>query len=371
MTEDDLPEADRAEGAPHPRETREIYGQDAAKAQLLEAATGERMHHAWLITGPKGVGKATLAWSLARFLIATPPATADAGLFGETPKPTSLDIAPDHPVAHRMAALSEPGLLLIRRAWDRDKKRLKSQITVDEVRKLGAFFGLSSIDGGRRIVIVDSIDDMNASAANALLKVLEEPPKNALLLLISHAPARLLPTIRSRCRELRLPALAPDALMQALAQAGHPDPDPALAPLAAGSVGEAVRLATHNGPALYREILALLATCPSLDRARVQKFTEHITQRGHDDRLVVALNLLDLALSRMARTGTGLAPDFATPDELDILKRLAPVPAGAQKWATLQQELSQRIGHGRAVNVDAQSLVMDAFLKINDTASRP
>ena len=371
MSDDDLPEADRADGAPHPRETAEIYGQDAAKAQLLDAATGTRMHHAWLITGPKGVGKATLAWSLARFLIATPPETEDAGLFGEAPKPTSLDIPQDHPVAHRMAALSEPGLLLIRRAWDRDKKRLKTQITVDEVRKLGSFFGLSSTDGGRRVVIVDSIDDMNPSAANALLKVLEEPPKNAILLLVSHAPARLLPTIRSRCRELRLPALSPDALTAALAQAGHPDPDPALAPLAAGSVGEAIRLATQNGPALYGEILALLATCPSLDRPRAQKFAEHITQRGHEDRTAVALNLLDLALSRTARTGTGLAPLPATPDEPDILKRLAPNPASAQKWAALQQDLSQRIGHGRAVNVDAQSLILDAFLKINETASRP
>ncbi|MBT8458597.1 MAG: DNA polymerase III subunit delta', partial [Boseongicola sp.] len=233
------------------------------------------------------------------------------------------------------------------------------------------FFGLSSTDGGRRVVIVDSIDDMNPSAANALLKVLEEPPKNALLLLISHAPARLLPTIRSRCRELRLPALAPDALSQALAQAGHTDPDPALTQLAAGSVGEAIRLATQNGPALYAEILALLATCPTLDRPRVLKFTDHITQRGQDDRLAVALNLLDLALSRLARTGTGLAPEPATPNELEILKRLAPDPKAAQKWASLQQQLSQRIGHGRAVNVDAQSLVLDAFLKINETASRP
>ena len=371
MTDDALPEADRADGAPHPRETAEIFGQDAAKAQLLDAATGDRMHHAWLITGPKGIGKATLAWSFARYLIATPPETGDAGLFGETPKPTSLDISPDHPVAHRLVALSEPGLLLIRRAWDRDKKRLKTQITVDEVRKLGAFFGLSATDGGRRVVIVDSVDDMNPSAANALLKVLEEPPKNAVLLLISHAPARLLPTIRSRCRELRMPTLTPDALTQALAQAGHPDTAPGLAPLAAGSVGTAIRLLTQNGPALYNEILALFATCPTLDRARAQKFAEHITQRGHDDRLAVALTLLDLALSRMARTGTGLAPDPAvTPDEPAILARLAPNAQAARKWATLQQELSQRIGHGRAVNVDAQSLILDAFLKINDAAAK-
>ena len=373
MTDDALPEADRADGAPHPRETETLFGQDAAQAQFLEAVTGSRMHHAWLITGPKGVGKATLAWAVARYLIATPPQTADAGLFGDAPPPpASLDISPDHPVAHRMAALSEPGLLLIRRAWDRDKKRLKAQITVDEVRKLGGFFGLSATDGGRRVVIVDSVDDMNPSAANALLKVLEEPPKNALLLLISHAPARLLPTIRSRCRELRLSSLEPDALTAALDQAGHQNTDPGLTALAAGSVGTAIRLLSNDGPALYTQILALLASCPSLDRARAQKFAEHVTQRGQNDRLNVALTLLDLALARMARTGTGLTPETPiTTDEPQVMARLAPNARAARKWASLQQDLSQRIGHGRAVNVDDQSLILDAFLKINETASRP
>ena len=372
MSDDDLPEADRADGAPHPRATQTLFGHDDAKAQLLEAATGTRMHHAWLITGPKGVGKATLAWAFARFLIATPPESDDGGLFGEAPKPETLDIPPDHPVAARMAALSEPGLHLIRRAWDRDKKRLKTQITVDEVRKLGSFFGLSSTDGGRRVVIVDSIDDMNPSAANALLKVLEEPPKNSVLLLISHAPARLLPTIRSRCRTLRLAALAPDALASALTQADLPDPDPALAPLAAGSVGSAIRLAAQGGPALYSEILALLQTCPQLDRARAQKFAEHITARGQEDRLAVALDLLNLALSRAARFGTGLPQEHpVTASEIEVLQKLSPDANAARTWADLQQKLSARIGHGRAVNVDAQSLVLDAFLKINETTPRP
>ncbi len=373
MSDDDLPEADRADGAPHPRETRTLFGQDAAQADILEAVTGTRMHHAWLLTGPKGVGKATLAWGMARYLIATPPETGEAGLFGDAPPPpTSLDIPSDHPVAHRITALSEPGLLLIRRAWDRDKKRLKAQITVDEVRKLGSFFGLSATDGGRRVVIVDSVDDMNPSAANALLKVLEEPPKNAALILISHAPARLLPTIRSRCRTLRLPALSPEALSEALDQSGYPETDPGLTALAAGSVGSAIRLLIQDGPQLYANILALLASCPSLDRARTQKFAEHITQRGQEDRLAVALTLLDLALSRMSRTGTGLTPEpHVSTDEPQIFTRLSPDARAARKWAALQQELSRRIGHGRAVNVDAQSLVLDAFLKINETAARP
>ena len=218
MSDDDLPEADRAAGAPHPRETLHVYGHAAAEAEILTALTGDRMHHAWMLTGPKGIGKATLAWRMARYLLAKEP--ADAGMFGDLPEaPQSLDVSPDHPVAHRIAALSDPGCLSIRRTWDPDRKRLKTQITVEEVRKLNTFFGLSATEGGHRVVVVDAADEMNPSAANALLKVLEEPPKGAVLILVSHQPARLLPTIRSRCRVLRLTTLGPEDMARALAEA--------------------------------------------------------------------------------------------------------------------------------------------------------
>ena len=207
----ELPEPDRIEGAPHPRETARLYGHEAAEAAFLDAAISGRLHHAWLITGPRGTGKATLAWRLARFLLATPPA-GETGLFGAAPPPMSLDIDPEHPVARRMRALSEPGLFLLRRGANDKGDRLSAEIRVDEVRKLKGFFSLSATDGGRRVVIVDAADEMNTAAANAVLKLLEEPPRGAVLLLVSHQPNRLLPTIRSRCRELRLAPLAPDDL---------------------------------------------------------------------------------------------------------------------------------------------------------------
>ena len=206
MTDATLPEPDRIDGAPHPRETQALYGQDTAQADFLQAYDSDRLHHGWLITGPKGVGKATLAWQIARFLLATPP-VQDDGLCGTPTPPTSLKIAEEQRVARRMLAGSEPGLFVLRRPYDDKAKRLKAQITVDEVRKLKGFFALSAADGGRRVVIVDAADDMNVNAANAILKLLEEPPDRTTLLLISHQPSRLLPTIRSRCRELRL---APD-----------------------------------------------------------------------------------------------------------------------------------------------------------------
>jgi DNA polymerase-3 subunit delta' len=216
MSDDALPEADRLDGAPHPRETAALFGQSVAEAAFLSALNSGRLPHAWLLTGPRGVGKATFAWRAARYLIATPPETGDA-LFAPPPA-ESLDIDAGHPVARRIRALSEPDLLLLRRAWDHDRKRLKAQLTVDEVRGLKGFFALSS-DGGRRVVIVDCADEMNPSAANALLKELEEPPKNTVMFLISHQPSGLLPTIRSRCRMLRFEPLSSPDLLAALTQA--------------------------------------------------------------------------------------------------------------------------------------------------------
>lgn len=364
---EDLPEADRTPGAPHPRESRQLFGHDAAQAEVLAALTGDRMHHAWMITGPKGIGKATLAWRMARFLLAKEP--VDAGMFGDLPEaPASLDVSPDHPVAHRIAALSEPGCLSIRRAWDPDRKRLKSQITVDEVRRLNAFFGLSATEGGHRVVIVDSADEMNSSAANALLKVLEEPPKGAVLILVSHQPARLLPTIRSRCRVLRLNELAPGDMARALAGAGgETEGGEALFELAHGSVGAAIRLRAEDGLALYADILGVIGTAPAMDRPRLQKLVDHVAARGAETRLDLAITLLDLALSRIARAAAGLGPAVeACTGEHATLTRLA--ATDARTWASLQQELSARIAHGRAVNIDPASLLTDAFLRINEAA---
>lgn len=366
---DALPEADCADGAPHPRLTQALYGHAQAESEVLDAFTGGRRHHAWLLTGPQGIGKATLAWRMARFLLAGADAPAEAGMFGDAPPPTSLSIDPEHPVSRRVAALSDPGCTLIRRAWDPDRKKLKTQITVEEIRKLNAFFGMSATDGGNRVVIVDSADEMNTSAANALLKVLEEPPSRAILLLISHQPARLLPTIRSRCRVLRLSPLAPEDLSAAVTQAGFAVEDgTALNEIAAGSAGEAVRLIAQDGAALYGKLVKLFASAPNMDRAAARALAESVTARGAEDRLTLTLRLLDLALVRLSRTAAGHAPMHeAAPGEMDAWAKLA-VAAPARDWAELQQTLSQRLGHGLGVNVDPQSLLMDAFLKVNDVA---
>ncbi len=367
---DDRPEPDRIEGAPHPRETTRLIGHQAEQAAFLEAFNSGRLHHGWLIAGPRGVGKATLAWRLAQFLLATPD--NDGGMFAPSP-PGTLDIPPDHPVARRMRALAEPRLFLLRRAWDDDKKRLKSVITVDEVRRMKAFFALSAADGGRRAAIIDDADEMNPNATNALLKLLEEPPANVTLFLISHQPHRLLPTIRSRCRTLRLSPLAPQDLSDALTQAGGsvvPGDVQALAELAGGSVGEAFAMTNLDGLALYGRIVGLMATLPRLDRPRALALAESGAGKAAEAQFDLTLTLLDLFLARLARAGSiGATPPEAARDETALIARLSPHPQAALAWADLAQTLGVRARRGKAVNLDPAALLLDMVLKIDETAA--
>lgn len=371
LSDEELPRADQAPGAPHPRETEQIFGQDQAQQDFLTAFNSDRLHHGWLLTGPQGIGKATLAWRIARFLLATPP--AEAGLFGAPPPVTSLSIDPEHPVSHRIHALAEPGLVPITRSYN-DKSKLRDQIVVDDIRKLNRFFGLSATDGGRRVVIVDAADDMNTSAANALLKMLEEPPARTTLLLISHQPSRLLPTIRSRCRTLRLSPLSPGDMQAALEQAGAelPQNTDHLAALAAGSVGAALRLLNLGGLKIYSELIQILNTMPRLDRQRAMALAETAAQRGAAEKFELLLTLVEVSMARLARTGaTGQPPlPEAATGESAVLARLAATPQRGRAWADLSAEATARARHGQAVNLDPASLVLDTVFKMQETASR-
>jgi DNA polymerase-3 subunit delta' len=364
----DIPEADRVEGAPHPRAARDLFGQADAEAAVLAAHAAGRMPHAWLLAGPRGIGKATLAWRAARFLLTAPGAGAGGGPPVARPPSASLATDPAHPVARRIAALTEPRLHLVRRGWDDQRKALRTQIGIDEVRALRGFLQLRAADGGTRVAILDSADEMTAAAANGLLKILEEPPPQAVLFLVCHRPAALLPTIRSRCRMLRLAPLGPDDLARALAAAGIAAEAPAaLAELARGSVGEAVRLLAEDGPALYAQLLGLWR--PRLDRAAALRLAEGTAGRANEARLDALVRLIEVWLARLAAAGAGRPRPEAAPGEAALGARLAPDLRAAQAWADLAPRLSERARRARAVNLDPPALILDMLVAIDRTAA--
>jgi len=247
-----------------PRETSALFGHADAERALLDAYKGGRTPHAWLIGGPPGIGKATLAYRFARFVLAHPDPRLPA-----VQKATSLAVDPEHPVARRVAAQAEPGLRTLERAVNPDTNKLFTVIRVDELREVLGYFSMTGEPDTWRIAIVDTVDDLNASSANALLKVLEEPPERALLLLISNAPGRELLTIRSRCRRLLLRPLEQADVVRATAAATGRAPDePEVTEAAAaaeGSVARAIGLLDGSALALRQRVLELFAQLPDPD----------------------------------------------------------------------------------------------------------
>lgn len=357
--QDSGPEPDRRPGAPHPREAPALFGQQAAEEGILAALRAGRVHSGWLLTGPDGVGKATLAYRIAGALLRWRP--------GASP-PQTLEPPPGDADMRLVRAGSHPRLFVLRRGTD-DRGNLRTVITVEDARALRDFLALSAADGGRRVVIIDAADDLNPNAANAILKLLEEPPPLVTLLLVCHQPARLLTTIRSRCRVLRLSPLTPADLAAAMDAIGLATDRPlALTELAQGSPGRAVRLVNEGGLDLYADLVSLLAPLPRLDRAAAIRLAESLAGRMQDARFALAIDLADLLLTRLARAGLcGPLPE-AAPDEAALFARLSPHDRAARLWAESQASLSARIRQARSVNLDPAALILDMLLSIEQTA---
>ncbi len=256
-------------------------------AALYGAAVSGRLHHAWLIGGQEGIGKATLAYRFARWLLA-----------GE--KTADLAVEASSPVFKRVAADTHADLLTIERRFDEKRKKMQSEIVIDTVHEVGKFLRLTAGEGGWRVVVVDGAEDLNRNAANALLKLLEEPPKQAILLLVSHAPGRLLPTIRSRCRTLNLSPLAEADVAELLAaQApGLSDADRSrISRLAEGSIGRALTLAAEDGVAMAALVDEALAAPVKPARAQAMADAAARSEDGYE----VFISLLRTGLAAGAR----------------------------------------------------------------------
>lgn len=352
---------------PVPRANPHLLGHEVAEEILRRLFELGRMPHALLLTGPRGIGKATLAYRFARFVLAhgageaSPPSRSgnDAG----------LAIPAQSGVFRRVASGGHADLLSIERAYDPRRRRLRSEIVVDDAREITSFLRLTAAEGGWRVVVVDGADEMNRNAANALLKVLEEPPRQALLLLVAHSPGRLLPTIRSRCRRFPMSPLAPEIVRRLLARYRPDVPDEqaaALTELAGGSIGRALDLAAAGGVELYASLLALLSREQGIDPAALHAFADRLARGEADDAYraveeLVARLLADIAVAAARGLARGDDRDSAT------LRRLAG-RSPAARWAELRDEIGQSFARADALNLDRKQTILSAFFAIDRVA---
>lgn len=347
-----------------------LIGHAAAEKAFLNALEAGRMPHAWLITGPKGVGKATLAFRMARALLAAPaeaPAAA-GGLFGDAPTPeATLDMEPSHPVFRRLAELAHSDVRLLRRSLN-DKGKLRSEIVIEDVRAAIDFLRLTPAEGAWRVLIVDAADDLNRNAANALLKILEEPRPRTVLILVSHAPGRLLATIRSRCRRLTLAPL-PQDVMAAEIKARAPDLGDAdlhlVATLAEGSLGHALTLIETDALALFREIAGLLVQWPRADTAALHKLADRLGGRGAEREFEQGAELLEWIGARFLRNAAlgGNAEPERFPGEAELTRKWLGA-AGLDRWLELWEKVERLFARVLSVNLDRRQAWLTAWLAL-------
>ena len=359
-----VPEADRLEGFPHPRETKQLFGHEAAEATFAQAFSSGRVHHGWLLAGREGIGKATLAYRMARFALARP----DERGKGEGP----LDIADGTTASRQVLALSHPGLMVIRRPWDPKLKRFITAIPVDEVRRIKSFFAHSAGPDSWRVVIVDQADELNVNAANALLKSLEEPPPRALFFLVTSEPGRLLTTIRSRCRRLELAALG-DADLKRAAQGALAGSEaaaidekqwPALIEFAQGSVRRLLALSRSEGVSVHTKLKAVIGSLPKLDWPQVHLLADEATGSGAEQHFEQLFELLSDTIARLVRTR---AIGAGTPDDQRLAGRLIPEHALAT-WAELWETINVKKAETLGLNLDRKTLILETFARMQAAA---
>lgn len=360
-------EADAAEtGASQPRANPELLGHEAAEAALRRLFEQHRLPHALLLTGPRGIGKATLGFRLARFVLARSSAEIGAGLFGQAAG-EGLFVPAESGVFRRVASGGHADLLTVERAYDPRRRRLRGEIVVDDVREIAGFLRLTPAEGGWRVVIVDGADEMNRNAANALLKILEEPPSRALLLLIAHSPGKLLPTIRSRCRRMALSPLAPDLVRQLLARYRPDLGDAQIAPivsLAGGSIGRALDLAAADGVELYRSMLSLLERERGMDPAALHGFADRLARAEAEPAYRVVEELIGQLLARLAiAAARPSGPSSPSAEDTAVLRRLGG-RAPAARWAELRKEIGQSFARTDDLNLDRKQTILGAFFAI-------
>lgn len=335
---------DSLDGVPEPSETVRVFGHDAQATQFAAAHRAGKLPHALIFAGPRGIGKASMAFQLAHYLLANPSSgNAPAGFAPRDPS---------SPLYRQVASGAHPSVLHLTRPLNERTKAFKTALTVDEVRRVGRFLGLTAHDGGYRVVIVDCADDMNTNAANALLKNLEEPPARTIFVLVAHSLGRLLPTIRSRCQIVRFQPLADDDMLAALAAIGKaPEANAQVALLsrAAGSVRSAVMLTDYGGVEIAEALIRLVST-PNPPAAETHKLADAIA--GRDQAIQFGI-FNDHALGLLARA----AGEAAARGEIEQANRIS------EAW----QNSRIAILETDTYNLDRKQHVLSMIARLNDT----
>jgi DNA polymerase III subunit delta' len=346
-----MQESDAYAGAPHPRFAKSLIGQAVAERELLNGYRSEKLAHAWLIGGPEGIGKATLAWRFARFILAEPDPTS-----ARVRAADDLSVDFDALAVRQAMALAHPDLTALRRGWNTQSKNFYSEIRVEDVRNALQLFQKSAGAGGWRICIVDSAEDLNRAGANALLKMIEEPPPRSLFLIVAHRPGQVIATIRSRCRRVNLESLAPEAVVEVIGGLGEPwsaigQAEAARAAARAnGSVREALKRIDPAANEIGALIESAVAQLPTADFRAIHKLADAVSARGAGDAFDRLMNALYDWLAERARGGGEGA-------------RLASI---AELWDKIRAATRE----AEAYNLDKKLHVLSIFAELSAAARR-
>jgi DNA polymerase-3 subunit delta' len=341
------PEADCADGCLHPRHVYDLIGHQSAETRFIQAKTSGRLHHAWLITGAPGIGKATLAYRIIRYILG-----------GKSLLESSLNIPASDAVAQRIAALGHENFKLIRRPYDHKTKKIKTEIPVDEVRALTSFFQkTAATDSGWRVCLIDSADELNRNSENAILKLLEEPPARTLFLLLSSAPGQLLPTIRSRCMALELRAVPPEDIRTWLEAQIDASPEiiSAAVGLSRGAPGKALALA-RNSDSVLSPLSKFLASLGSVSNSVDMSLAKMLAMQAN-------LGTRDLFWEALADVLHSQAMFSVTGEWTGGFKPL-PVAKAPKVWADLTAKVTETHRRERAINLDKTAVMFDTLSAI-------
>lgn len=343
----ETPEIDRVPEIPHPREMLSLLGQEAAERQFLQGYVSGKLHHAFLLAGPEGTGKATFAYRAARFLFEEGAREGDVDALFASPVPENLFVPASARATTLIARESHPDLAVLKRRYDPKAKRFRSEINVEDTRDALSLLTKTAAFGGWRVVIVDAADDLNTASANALLKTLEEPPAKTVFFLVAHQPGRLLPTIRSRCQRIDFAPLSAENLATLLAAFGRPVPDLSALELGAeGSIRRALRKGSGGAAKMVVAVERVLASLPRPSAKEIEAVVEPL--RGGAEGLEALADLMDEIERFLAREARArLARPQPNAAMADV----------AELWAKLNDE-ARKV---EALNLDRRAFAMRAL----------